>query len=536
MKAVHEKRLLNRIIFHNVRIIVSFVLLIWIFVTAFFCYTSYQTKTLQYEDILEQYATDVKEEINRAILHTEHIAKSSYISDGLQKKSFTMVEALEFFDHTTEILSLPSEDSNEMLIYHTNESLYESRFFRHAHRLPEYEKVMANFKTSSNAILFGKSISHAKKGEGGLTITMYRRIPRQSDNLLTYPVTFPDNINDFPVTIVHSTALVPNMGDYYQEKINEEFICLLPIPKTVIFLQILKVFGLCTLLLLLIIFTIVAIAKRTARQTLREINDFIETLNDESLLMGDNFFHTTYDLYELNVIQKTLVKLIHAVKDSTMQLQSAELEKKQLEMDLLAMQLDPHMLYNSLASIRLDAYLEKNNKILNLVDNMAMYYRSLLNKKQKMIPLENELETIRKYIYINELSQNTTYLFETEIEDSLKQFLIPPQLLHTFVENTVLHGLSGLNRQGIIRIKATEEKGIITIELYDNGYGITEEKLRMLNERIPMKGHMGVDNSIRRMKLVYGEDSHVHFESKKNEYTRVTIRFSKPETPEEASF
>lgn len=513
------------------QITLFFVILVWVYITLSMCQSAYQNEKEKYLEILHQYAADAQEDINRAVIHTEHIAKSTFISNGLKQESPTISEMIEFYDRALEILSLPSEDSNEILIYHTNESLAESRFFRSVRKLPEYQIILEEFQQNNTGIVFGKEVPRYQKGNLIHTITMYRRIPWNSDNILTYPISLTSDNQSAPIRVIHSHTTAYDIESYYREKINEDFIALYPIPKTEILLKTLWVFFLCLVLLGMLILVLIGVSKRTAKQTLKEINDFIETLKDESSLWEDKLFETTYDLYELNVIQKTLQTLVNNAKDYTLRLQSAELENKQLELDRLAMQLDPHMLYNSLASIRLDAYLDKNNKILNLVDSMAMYYRSVLKKDQKLIFLANELETIKKYLYINELSQNKQYQFETIVDESLQNLLIPPQFLHTFVENSVVHGLSGAKQNCILRIQATQEDGIVTIEIFDNGYGITPEKLQSLNENSQLEEHVGIRNSLRRMKLIYGDESSIRFESEKNEYTRVTIRFPRlPET------
>ena len=203
------------------------------------------------------------------------------------------------------------------------------------------------------------------------------------------------------------------------------------------------------------------------------------------------------------------------------------LENTELEMELLSMQLDPHMLYNSLASIRLDAYRIKHQKIIDLVDNMVLYYRDILKKDRKFITVEQEIESIRKYLYINELSHEKKYKLETVIDENLKQMQIPPQILHTFVENCIVHGLSGINKESIIRIKMRESDGFIITEIFDNGYGITTDQLDRINAGTLGPRHIGISNALKRLKLVYGEESSIRFDSEKNAYTKVVIRFPK---------
>ena len=106
--------------------------------------------------------------------------------------------------------------------------------------------------------------------------------------------------------------------------------------------------------------------------------------------------------------------------------------------------------------------------------------------------------------------------------------MIPPQFLHTFVENCIVHGLSGARKDCVIRIEMHEKDGRITLSIRDNGYGMTEEMLKNLNAGELPEHHIGIANSKRRMELALGADSTIHFESEKNVYTKVTITFQKP--------
>ena len=522
-----KSSLLHKVLRNNLLIIGFFVALIWIYATVTACQGVYRAELSKKQEILSEYTVEAKKIINSATIHSEQIAKSTYIIQHLKTEPAGMDEMLEFFDYANELVSSTVANSGRIKIYHNNAAITESQFFSHTEKLPDYHTILAKLK--KNNVIFDDAVFHLDIGFG---IKMYRLMPWNSGCVLEYPIVFDiENNASYPMEIVSASNHLLNDKAFFHEEINPYFYAVMKIPRGELFRSVLPVLLLCFLVLGLLVALMMYLSKRTAKKTLREINDFLENITGESLLYDSKLIYSTYDLYELNLLRKTLQNLATEIQTYAEAVKNAELENKELEMELLSMQLDPHMLYNSLASIRLDAYRIKHQKIIDLVDNMVLYYRDILKKDRKFITVEQEIESIRKYLYINELSHEKKYHLETVIDEELKKMQIPPQILHTFVENCIVHGLSGINRDCVIRIKMRESDGFIITEIYDNGYGIATEKLDQINAGTLGPRHIGISNALKRLKLVYGEASSIHYDSEKNAYTKFIIRFPKTDQP-----
>lgn len=525
MKKPEKSSLLNKILHSNLLIVGFFVMLVWMYATVTSCYFTYHNKTEKYQSSLNDYTNLARETINTAVTHSEHIIKSSFMEEQLENTELSTSEMLEFYEYAEEILAHNSGVYGTIRIYHTNETLYESRRFSLLENLPDSGEIRQQLDAKKSRLIFRKD------EDSSSNVTMYRLIQRNRDSILEYPILLEKiSIRSYPVQIILKTDATMQESGYYQASLNEELVCRMKIPQKEIATACLNTFFVCLLVLILLGTLIYALSKNTSKKTVEQINEFMDSLTGETLLYESNFFHTTYDLYELDILKNTLQKLARDIKSYSDAVKSAELENQRLEMELLSMQLDPHMLYNSLASIRLDAYRIQNQKIMDLVDNMVLYYRDVLKKDRKSVTVEQEVESIRKYLYINELSHEKEYHLETEIDESLRHFRIPSQILHTFVENCIVHGLSGNNKDCIIRISMKEADGIITTEIFDNGYGMTPEKLKELNQGTQEPRHIGIKNSLKRLKLFFGEESAIWFESEKNSYTKVMITFPKNTT------
>ena len=128
-----------------------------------------------------------------------------------------------------------------------------------------------------------------------------------------------------------------------------------------------------------------------------------------------------------------------------------------------------------------------------------------------------ELPQILGSLYAN----NFNYIF-----DWLFQYIeCLPQFLHPFVENAIIHGLSGISRECKIQIDISLNRNILTIVITDNGRGIKLEILEKLNNLSTYNVGYGIKNAYERLTLAYNESGKIFFESVYEEYTRVTISF-----------
>lgn len=521
-----KSSLLNKIMHGNLLIIGFFVVFVWLVSTIAICYHTYHREMNEQRAMLTDYANLAQETISTAVTHSEHIVKSRYILNQLSQTDFSIPEMLDFYEYAEEIIASSSGIYGTVRIIHNNDALNEAHRFSHINNLPIAPTICKRLEDSKRPVIF------VKPDAATSDVNMYRQMHQNPFCILEYPILLDRlSLYNSPISVVEKGDPLTTDNSYFHVSINEDLTCVMKIPHKEIATTCGQAFLICLAILVLLAILLFALARSTAQKTLRKINDFVENITGETLLYENNFFHTNYDLYELDIIKKSLQKLAMDIKSYSDAVKSAELENQQLEMELLSMQLDPHMLYNSLATIRLDAYRIQNKKIMDLVDNMVLYYRDILKKDRKFVTVQQEMESIRNYLHINELSHEKEYPLETVIDKKLLNLQIPSQILHTFVENCIVHGLSGNKKDCLIRIQMTEQNGIITTEIYDNGYGIAPEKLEDLNRGTQDSKHIGIQNSLKRLKLTYGEESSIWFESEKNAYTKVTIQF--PHSPME---
>jgi len=155
---------------------------------------------------------------------------------------------------------------------------------------------------------------------------------------------------------------------------------------------------------------------------------------------------------------------------------SAKLKEEKLRQQLLKSQMNPHFIFNALGSIQNYMYKNDPKKAARYMGNFAALTRSILNNSSSdQVPLDEEIDTLKNYLELEQLRANSSFTYEIEGDDDLDtEFIqVPPMLLQPFIENSIKHGLRHLDEGGLITLRFIEKDNFICAEIEDNGIGIT---------------------------------------------------------------
>lgn len=195
----------------------------------------------------------------------------------------------------------------------------------------------------------------------------------------------------------------------------------------------------------------------------------------------------------------------------------------------LQAQISPHFLYNTLESIKYLARLGMNEEIEVVVSKLGILLRSGMNFKQDMIPLKDELRVVESYIAIQQVRYEGKFTYTANIAPELLECMVPNLVIQPLVENAVVHGIEAKLGHGELRLTGWQENDHIYIEIYDNGDGIDEEKLRRIfeaeqPEKEPIeRERIGMVNVHRRLQLYFGEPYGLEVQSRPGGYTRIRL-------------
>ena len=176
-----------------------------------------------------------------------------------------------------------------------------------------------------------------------------------------------------------------------------------------------------------------------------------------------------------------------------------EKELSVAKLNLLHAQVEPHFLYNSLASAQL---LTRSDpaKADEMIGNLITYLRhSLPRTEDSPSTIGEELERTRAYLDIMKIRMGSRLNVQYEIPDYLKPVLFPSMMLQTLVENAIKHGLEPKTGGGTIWILARAHENTVAVTVADDGRGFSAESAGT---------GIGLRNVRERLRLAYGNSAH----------------------------
>jgi signal transduction histidine kinase len=171
----------------------------------------------------------------------------------------------------------------------------------------------------------------------------------------------------------------------------------------------------------------------------------------------------------------------------------------EMQLSLLQAQIEPHFLYNTLASVQ---YLVKKDAILadRLLAHLIRYLRNAMPKmRAAMSTLGQEFELADAYLQIANVRMAGRLTVMASIPDALRPVDFPPLILQTLIENALKHGVEPKSGPVAIQFFARQEDDAIVISVEDNGLGFG-------NSTSAGSG-TGLVNTRNRLKAIYGEQA-----------------------------
>jgi LytS/YehU family sensor histidine kinase len=178
-------------------------------------------------------------------------------------------------------------------------------------------------------------------------------------------------------------------------------------------------------------------------------------------------------------------------------------------MQALRAQMNPHFIFNCLNAI--NGFILKNDSeaAADYLTKFSRLIRMVLNNSQKkFVSLEDELETLALYLYMEKLRFTNNFHYEVNCDDTIdaSSIFIPPMLLQPFAENAIWHGLMHKGGNGEMIIELHLKNNILHCTITDNGIG--RKKAAMLKSKSAEKNKsMGMQITKNRMALL-NQDLH----------------------------
>ena len=258
------------------------------------------------------------------------------------------------------------------------------------------------------------------------------------------------------------------------------------------------------------IFLLTGICANSVTKPLRKITTLMERVENGDWSVR---FHAKYT-DEIGVMGRAFNSMLERMNELMEHIVSIESVKKQVEIDSLKGQINPHFMYNTLETFRMMAIERDDDELADLIWRFGKMLRYNITTMNEMATIRSEMEYMQYYIDIqNSRYQNQIQLC-CEVEEGLEEYQIIKLLIQPAVENAVFHGLcKSVKFPKRIKIKVYRAGKCCVIEVSDNGVGISPDALLEIRESLKLKytdskssRSVGLRNVNERITLYYGSE------------------------------
>ncbi|MBC7959918.1 MAG: sensor histidine kinase [Vallitaleaceae bacterium] len=261
----------------------------------------------------------------------------------------------------------------------------------------------------------------------------------------------------------------------------------------------------------------------------------VKTMKD---VKEDDLFVSFYneDQDEIGELSRSFKNLIHRISTlinevyiQKMSFQELELKQKETEFLALQSQINPHFLFNTIESIRMNALTNGDLGTSEILERFGKLLRRSFDWSSRFVTLSQEMLLVENYIMIQKFRYSDRFDYHLDIQSELLGIMIPKFIIQPIVENAIAHGLELKKSAGLLHITVFEQEGKLKIEVVDNGVGMTEERLMEVRQTIQSKDNtsssssIGLKNVCQRIRLIYGNEYGVELDSNPITGTKVVI-------------
>lgn len=229
--------------------------------------------------------------------------------------------------------------------------------------------------------------------------------------------------------------------------------------------------------------------------------------------------------YEIQELTSTYNAMLEDLNRYIEELMNVQKEKRKAEISALQMQINPHYVYNTLASIKWLIYQGEIEKSTKAIDAFISLLRSTIGNTDEYTTVEKEIENLKNYVFINNTRYGDKVQVEYFVNFGCEECQIPKMILQPFVENAFFHAFP-YERKGKITILVRKLDDNLQIQIIDDGVGIDQKRLKEISEGNTKTEHftgIGVNNVDDCLKLLYGSQYGILIESEENKGTRITV-------------
>lgn len=178
--------------------------------------------------------------------------------------------------------------------------------------------------------------------------------------------------------------------------------------------------------------------------------------------------------------------------------------------------MNPHFFFNALSSLQ--AFALQGNDGKSMASNLSKFSHimreTLESTYKEYVTIEQEMDFLKEYLELQKMRFPQKFKYEVSVAGDLEpdEVLIPSMILQPFVENSIEHGFTGIDYEGLVSVGFKKEAENLFINITDNGKGLTsaakensehisrasqiiKDRIYLLNIRLKTKAGFSIDNN-----------------------------------------
>lgn len=197
-----------------------------------------------------------------------------------------------------------------------------------------------------------------------------------------------------------------------------------------------------------------------------------------------------------------------------------KIKAQRMETSALRLQIRRHFFLNCLKTIYAIANTGDMESVKKTVLLLSVNLRYTLDYHQNAVELERELQMCENYVELQSVGQNRPPVLHRQVAPELVHFPIPPVSILTMLENCCKYGCrmdAALEITVTANSRVMDKQKYVCIAIQDNGPGFRQEDLYDLNNnlaKVQEDGHVGIANTMARIRMMYGENCEVLFSNR----------------------
>ena len=229
---------------------------------------------------------------------------------------------------------------------------------------------------------------------------------------------------------------------------------------------------------------------------------------------------------EFSRIEEAFNRVLDYSRDLKIRIYEHEIAMEKEKLMNLRLQINPHLLLNSLNTISSLAVNGKTAEIQEFSLNLSKYFRYSLRNTSELVTVRSEIDFIKAYNKVQKIRYPNAFYLVYDVEEEIMEERIPPLIIQNFVENSTKYALKADTEIEILVIVRKEEEKL-RISVCDNGRGMEKEMLEKIEREETIRDsrgeHVGILNCLHRLQTIYGKEAKFQITSERGTGTQVWI-------------